>query len=73
MANKLMAKVTKANPKPPPNPMSSDSDMIYRARDALHTLKRADEIQRDKGLMRHVKMCAKQEIKSLSKLAGKRK
>ena len=72
MVNKLMPKVSKANPAPPPNPASSDTDM-FRARDALHTLKRAEEIQRDKPLMRAVKACAKQEMKALSKLAGKRK
>lgn len=48
-------------------------DRKWEARDALHTLKRAEEIQRDKGLMRAVKQCAKDEMKALAKVAGGRK
>ncbi len=71
MANKLMG--ANAVNKMSPYPATAD-DMKYRARDALSTLKRADEIQRDKPLMRAVKACAKEDIKALSKVAsGKRK
>lgn len=45
-----------------------DDDMKYRAKDALSTLKRADEIRMDKELMRGVKACAKQELKTLKKI-----
>lgn len=41
-------------------------DMKYRAKDALHTLARAEEIKRDKPLMKAVKAEAKSEIKRLS-------
>jgi hypothetical protein len=55
-------------------PVASADDMKWRARDALSTLKRAEEIQRDKGLMRAVKTCAREEMKALAKVAsGKKK
>ena len=69
MANKL---VSKANPKPAPVPMVTGGE-DYRAKDALHTLKRAEEIMRDKPLMRAVKACAKQEMKALAKVAAGKK
>lgn len=63
MANKIMAKAVSP----------TADDMKYRAKDALYTLKRAEEIQRDKGLMRAVKACAKQEMKALAKVAAGKK
>jgi hypothetical protein len=48
-------------------------DRSWEARDALNTLKRADEIQRDRGLMKMVKKCAKDDIKCLAKVAGSKK
>lgn len=69
MANKIMAK---ANPKPTPVPMVTGGD-DYRAKDALHTLKRAEEIMSDKPLMKAVKACAKQEMKALAKVAAGKK
>lgn len=47
--------------------MAAD-DMKYRAQDALQTIKRAEEYKSDKILMKHVKACAKQEMKALKKL-----
>ena len=43
-------------------------DMKYRAKDALSTIKRAEEYKSDKDLMKHVKACAKAEMKTLKKL-----
>lgn len=44
----------------------------YRAEDALNTLTRAEEIKRDKGLMRDVKACAQAKMKELSSVTRKR-
>lgn len=49
------------------NKMAED-DMKYRAKDALQTIKRAEEHKADKELMKHVKQCAKQERKTLDKI-----
>ena len=45
--------------------------MKYRAQDALHTLKRAHEIQRDPALMKHVQAHAAMEREALKKIARK--
>jgi len=41
----------------------------YRAEDALRTLTRAAEIQCDRTLMRDVKVVAKEQMKTLQKVA----
>lgn len=77
MANKL-AKVTR-KPKPVPVKIVGEStgssslidDMKYRARDALHTLSRAEEIKRDKPLMEAVKAEATAQMKQLSNVCKK--
>jgi hypothetical protein len=48
-----------------------EEDMQYRAKDALHTLKRAHEIQQDPKLMGHVKQHAANERDILKKIARK--
>lgn len=45
--------------------------MKYRARDALSTLSRAEEIKRDKPLMKAVKTEARNQVKSLSRVCNK--
>lgn len=45
-------------------------DIKYRARDALSTLSRAEEIKRDKPLMKAVKAEARSQVKSLSKVCS---
>lgn len=45
-------------------PTNPYDDIKYRARDALQTLARADEIKRDRPLMKEVKKCAKQQMKA---------
>lgn len=42
----------------------------YAAEDAIRTLTRADEIKADKRLMSDVRKCAKEQIKTVSKVAG---
>ena len=49
-------------------PASSDMDKKYRAEDGLRTLKRYNEMCRDKGLMKDVKSLARQEMKDLAKV-----
>lgn len=77
MANRLSKVVKKTSAKkqkPVPVKIVSDTasapsavdDMKWRARDALSTLSRAEEIRRDKSLMKAVKTEAKQQVKSLS-------
>lgn len=70
----------KGKQKPVPVKIVSDTvasapydDMKYRAKDALSTLARAAEIQRDKPLMKAVKAEAKSEIKRLSGVCGSKK
>ena len=43
-------------------------DRRYRAEDAVRTLTRADEIKKDKGLMRDVKTYAREQKKTLDKV-----
>lgn len=52
---------------------SAASDRKYRAEDALRTIQRADEVRRDKGLMRDVKKLAKEQVRILNKVAGSEK
>lgn len=39
----------------PSSPKPSAEDMKWRAREAMDTLRRAEEVKRDKALMAHVK------------------
>lgn len=75
MPNRLSKVVKKAAPgkkqKPVPVKIVSEPGMpkpddSWRARDALSTLQRAAEIQRDKPLMRAAKAEAKKMMKQLS-------
>lgn len=76
MKNRLHDKVVKGSKKQKPVPVKivSESptinydDMKYRARDALSTLSRAEEIKRDKTLMKAVKAEAKMQVKSLTNM-----
>ena len=79
MVNKLSKVIrkpggSKPRPKQKPVPVrivsqaaqgSLKVDESWRARDALSTLARADEIKRDKPLMRAVKAEAKKQMNSL--------
>jgi hypothetical protein len=77
LPNRLSKVVKKAAPakkqKPVPVKIVSDTAMNspkvddgWRVRDALSTLSRADEIKRDRSLMKQVKAEAKKQVKSLS-------
>lgn len=50
------------------SPMPAKERDEYEVRDALRTLTRADEIRKDKGMMRAVKAEAKAQIKTVSKV-----
>ena len=52
----------------PPMAVKSDEDMKWKAQDALHTLRRAEEIKSDKTLMHHVKHHAANERQHLNKI-----
>ncbi len=75
MANRL-AKIVKKGTKQKPVPVKivseslkvsmAGEDMKWKAQDALRTLQRAEEIKRDKGLMRAAKAEAKSQMKQLS-------
>lgn len=47
-------------------PVSTYDDTKYRAQDALRTLQRAEEIKRDKALMKAAKAEARAQMKQLS-------
>lgn len=49
--------------------ISNDDAKRYRAQDAMHTLMRASEHMKDKGLMRDVKRLAKEQAAAMSKVA----
>lgn len=51
-------------------PTVSPQERQWRAQDALHTLTRAQEIQKDSRLMADVRKFAKQQVQTLSKVAG---
>ena len=59
-------------PTPAPTPGMNHDEMKFRAQDALHTLKRAHEIQQDPGLMAHVQKHAASERDMLKKFARKK-
>jgi len=48
------------------SPKPSPQERAWRAQDALHVLARAQEIQKDKGLMSDVK----KHVQTLAKVAG---
>ena len=47
-------------------PQNSD-EMMYKAREALHTIHRAEEHKRDRPLMKAVKALAKAQVKAACK------
>lgn len=51
-------------------PTLSRQERDWRAQDALHTLTRAQEIQKDRTLMADVKKIAAKQVQTLSKVAG---
>lgn len=51
-------------------PTISAQERAWRAQDALRTLTQAQEIQKDRTLMRDVKKVAQQQVQTLSKVAG---
>lgn len=58
-----------------PTPRAEDEarEKKYRAEDALRTLKRAEEIRSDRELMRDVKICAKADMKAVSRVIAPKK
>lgn len=52
-------------------PTISAQERKWRAQDALSTITRAAEIQKDRALMSEVRKIAQQQVKSLSEVAGK--
>lgn len=62
MANKLakLAGIKSA-------PMPVNEEMHYKAREALHTIHKAEEHKRDKPLMKMVKQLAKAQVKAVCK------
>lgn len=59
-----------------PSPINAgypEREREYEVKDALRTLTRADEIKRDKSLMRDVKTEAKKQIKTVGSVLQKTK
>jgi hypothetical protein len=61
----------KTKPAALPMPGMNHDEMKFRAQDALHTLKRAHEIQSDPALMKHVQAHVQIERDALKKIARK--
>lgn len=67
----MKAPAKKGKAKAPSAPAAAPmvhEDMKYRAQDALHTLKRAEEIKNDPALMVHVKKHAVEQREHLNKV-----
>lgn len=80
MANKLSKLIAKASTSDYPMVSSSkpsraqqDEQRRYKAEDALRTITKATEIQRDRALMSDVKQIAKEQMKTLACVAQPRK
>ena len=58
----------KAKASAPGHAMPSGEDMKWKAQDALHTLKRAEEIKNDPHLMQHVQNHARHERDHLNRV-----
>lgn len=56
---------------PQPRAVLGGDEKRWRTEDALRTLKRADEIKKDTGLMRDVRRFAADEQKALQNIAKK--
>lgn len=50
-----------------PSKAQMQEERRYRARDALSTLTRADEIRKDKALMKDVRCVVKEQVKIIKK------
>lgn len=50
-----------------PTAADKERQRKYAAEDGLKALQRADEVRRDKGLMKDVQALAKQQLKAVSK------
>lgn len=54
-----------------PVPSYAEEDKKWKTRNAMETLMRAEELKKDKGLMRDVEAMAKEQAQKLSGLCGK--
>lgn len=51
-----------------PNKADVDRERRYAAEDALRSIQRADEVRRDKDLMKDVKALVKEQVKAVGKI-----
>lgn len=64
-----MAKTTKSKATPAPYPTTAIADdKRWRTEEALRTLTRAQEIQKDRVMMKDVKTLAREQAKTLAKV-----
>lgn len=69
MAKKNPLPVAKAMDVPKPaKDNEANERRRYMAEDAMRTMERAEEIKKDKGLMKDIKGLAKEKIKNLGKI-----
>lgn len=78
MAKNKLAKLTQSTGALAPSPykvspQDKAREQRYQAEDALRTITRAEEIKRDRPLMSMVKQVAREQMKTLSSVTGKRK
>jgi hypothetical protein len=64
---------TKTTPARGAKPSHDEEDKKWRTRNAMETLMRAEELKKDKALMKDVACLAKEQAAKLSGLAGKGK
>ena len=58
---------------PPPMPKMSREDMMYRARDDMETMRRAEEIKMDSKRHGMAKKMANEHVEMLRRIGGKAK
>ena len=62
---------TTASAMPEGNPRHEAQERKWRAESALQDIERAEKHRSDKSLMKDVKACAKERMKTMSKITGK--
>jgi hypothetical protein len=66
-----MAAKTSTKSSKPQVPSYAEEDKTWKTRNAMETLMRAEELKKDKGLMRDVGKLAKEQAQKLAGLCGK--
>lgn len=67
-AKAVPVRIVNDAPSPSADKSYEDRERKYRAEEALRDIERAEKHKRDKSLMKDVKACAKEKVKTYGKL-----